>query len=210
MSDKIMINDRGCFVGITGNSGCGQSTAASFAAEQCEGVCSLDTIGHRLLNKRYVKRDLADGFSNRSLQAMNESDIRSELRGIVFDDPQKMAVLNSILHPRMVRWASISAELVKNGKGIRVLEGALIYELEIDRYLDCMIVIEDTAERCAERIAARDDIQVEYALKRWDRQFPIYAKVERADYVVHNTQDMEYMKQQILTIFDDIENRLLI
>lgn len=141
---------------------------------------------------------------------MNESDIRSELRGIVFDDPQKMAVLNLILHPRMVRWASISAELMKNGKGIRVLEGALIYELEIDRYLDYMIVIEDTAERCAERIAARDDIQVEYALKRWDRQFPIDAKVERADYVVHNTQDMEYMKQQILTIFDDIENRLLI
>ncbi len=205
-----MIKDRGCIVGITGNSGCGQSTAASCVAEKCEGLCSLDTIGHRLLNKRYVQRDLADRFSNSSMQAMDESEIRSELRSIVFDDPQKMAILNSILHPRMVRWASISAELMKNGKGIKVLEGALIYELKIDRYPDYMIVIEDTAERCAERIAARDDIPVEYALKRWDRQFPIDAKVERADYVVHNTRDMDYMKQQILTIFGDIENRLLI
>lgn len=205
-----MINDRRCLVGITGNSGCGQSTAASYAAEQCAGVCSLDTIGHRLLNKRYVQRDLAGGLSDRSLLRMDESEIRSELRSIVFDDPQKMTVLNSILHPRMVRWASISAELMKNGKGIIILEGALIYELQIDRYSDCMIVIEDTAERCAERIAARDDITVEYALKRWDRQFPIDAKVERADYVVHNTRDMDYMKQQILTIFGDIEDRLLI
>ena len=205
-----MINDRRCFIGITGNSGCGQSTAASFVAEQCAGVCSLDTIGHRLLNKRYVQKDLADGFSNSSMQAMNESEIRSELRSIVFDDPQKMVILNSILHPRMVRWASITAELMKNAKGIKILEGALIYELEIDRYLDYMIVIEDTAERSAERIAARDDIPAEYALKRWNRQFPIDDKVGRADYVVHNTRDMDYMKQQILTIFGDIEDRLLI
>jgi len=210
MSDKNMINDRRCFIGITGNSGCGQSTAASFVAEQCAGVCSLDTIGHRLLNKRYVQKDLADGFSNSSMQAMNESEIRSELRSIVFDDPQKMVILNSILHPRMVRWASITAELMKNAKGIKILEGALIYELEIDRYLDYMIVIEDTAERSAERIAARDDIPAEYALKRWNRQFPIDDKVGRADYVVHNTRDMDYMKQQILTIFGDIEDRLLI
>ncbi len=210
MSDKIMINGRGCTVGITGNSGCGQSTAASYVAEKCEGLCSLDTIGHRLLNKRYVQRDLADRFSNSSMQAMDESEIRSELRSIVFDDPQKMSILNSILHPRMVRWASTSAELMKNTKGIKILEGALIYELEIDRYLDYMIVIEDTAERSAERIAARDDIPAEYALKRWDRQFPIDAKVGRADYVVHNTRDMDYLKQQILTIFGDIEDRLLI
>jgi dephospho-CoA kinase len=205
-----MINDRGCFVGITGNSGCGQSTAAGYVAEHCAGVCSLDRIGHRLLKRRYVQRDLADGFSNSSLLTMDESEIRSELRNIVFDDPQKMIILNSILHPRMIRWVSTSAEIMKNSKGIRVLEGALIYELEIDRYLDYMIVIEDTADRCAERIAARDDISVEYALKRWEQQYPINAKVERADYIIHNTRDMDYMKQQILTIFEDIENRLLI
>ncbi|MEN8209983.1 MAG: hypothetical protein ABFR50_12115, partial [Candidatus Fermentibacteria bacterium] len=74
MSDKITMNDTGYLVGITGNSGCGQTTAASFVAERCGGVCSLDRIGHRLLNKRYVLRGLADGFSRRSLLSMNESE----------------------------------------------------------------------------------------------------------------------------------------
>ncbi|MEN8209948.1 MAG: dephospho-CoA kinase, partial [Candidatus Fermentibacteria bacterium] len=129
---------------------------------------------------------------------------------IVFDDPEKMGILNSILHPRMIRWVSASATAMKGSSGIRVLEGALIYELEIDRYLDCMIVIEDTADRCSERLAARDDITAEYALKRWEQQYPVLLKAERADYVVYNSRDMDYMKQQILSIFEDIEKRLLI
>lgn len=206
----MMLSNAGYLVGITGNSGCGQSTAAGFIAEKCAGVCSLDRIGHRLLTKRYVLGELMEGFSGSNLLTMNEKEIRSELRSIVFDDPQKMAALNLILHPRMIRWVSTSAAFMKNSRGIRVLEGALIYEMEIDRYLDCVIVIQDTADRCAERLASRDDISVEYALKRWNQQLPITSKVSRAGYVVRNSQDLEYMKQQILNIFEDIESRLLI
>ncbi len=202
--------DTGYLVGITGNSGCGQSTAAGFIAQRCAGVCSLDRIGHRLLSKPYVLRELADGFSKSDLLTMSENEIRSELRSIVFDDPDKMATLNAILHPRMIRWASTSAAFLKSSKGIRVLEGALIYELEIDRYLDYMIVIEDTPDRSAERLSVRDDIPAINALKRWKRQLPIDTKASRADYVVHNSQDLDYMKQQILNIFKELEGRLLI
>jgi len=205
-----MIYDKGILVGITGNSGCGQSTAAGFIAEQCAGVCSLDRIGHRLLRKPYVLRDLAIGFSRSDLLKMSENEIRSEMGTIVFDDPEKMAVLNAVMHPRMIRWALTSAAFLKNRRGIRVLEGALIYELEIDRYLDYMIVIEDTAERSAERLAALDDISAEDALKRWKLQLPVSVKVSRADYVVHNSQDLNYMKQQILNIFEELEEKLLI
>lgn len=200
----------GFLVGITGNSGCGQSTAAGFIADRCAGVCSLDRIGHRLLGKPYVLRDLADGFSRSDLLTMNENEIRSELGRIVFDHPEKMAILNSILHPRMLRWASTSAFMLKSSRGIRVLEGALIYELGIDRYLDFMIVIKDTADRSAERLAVRDGISAEYALKRWKQQLSINTKVSRADYTVYNSQDTDYLKQQILNIFEELEGRQLI
>ncbi|MCD4701766.1 MAG: dephospho-CoA kinase [Candidatus Aegiribacteria sp.] len=121
-----------------------------------------------------------------------------------------MTILNSVLHPRMVRWASTSAAFLKNSKGIRVIEGALLYELGIDRYLNYMIVIEDTPDRSAERLVLRDGITAINALKRWKRQLPINVKASRADYVVHNSQDLDYMKQQILNIFEELERRLLI
>ncbi len=202
--------DSGYLVGITGNSGCGQSTAAGYIADRCEGVCSLDRIGHRLLSKQYVLRDLAAGFSKNSLLTMKENEIRSELRNIVFDEPEMMVILNSVLHPRMVRWASTTAAILESSRGIRILEGALIYELGIDTYLDYMIVIEDTVERSAERLAERDDISTEYALKRWNQQLPVNDKSSRADYVVHNSKDLDYLKQQILNIFEELEGRLLI
>jgi dephospho-CoA kinase len=199
-----------CLVGITGNSGCGQSTAAGFIAGRCAGVCSLDRIGHRLLTRAYVLRDLADEFSREDLLTMNEKNVRLELGSVVFDDIEKMNVLNSVLHPRMIRWASMTAAILTGKKGIWVLEGALIYELGIDEYLDYMITVEDTIERSAEHLTIRDNISAEYALKRWKYQFPIHTKSSRADYVVDNSKDLDYMKQQILTIFEEIEDRQLI
>lgn len=197
-------------VGITGNSGCGQSTAAGFIAEHCAGVCSLDTIGHRLLSKPFVLSDLAAGFSRADLLTMNTDRIRSELGSIVFHDPGKMDLLNSILHPRMVKWASMSAAVLTGREGIWVLEGALIYELGIDRCLDYMIAVEDTIERSAKHLTIRDGISAEYAFRRWDYQLPVHMKSSRADYVVDNSKDLDYMKQQILTIFEEIKGRHLI
>lgn len=199
-----------CLVGITGNSGCGQSTAAGFIAEHCSGVCSLDRIGHRILARAYVLRELADDFSRKDFLTMNEAEVRMELGSVVFDDIEKMNVLNSVLHPRMIRWASMTAAVLTGREGTWVLEGALIYELGIDRYLDYLVTVEDTIERSAEHLVIRDNISAEYAFKRWKHQLPIEVKSSRADYIVHNSKDLDYMKQQILTIFEEIENRQLI
>jgi len=199
----------GYLVGITGNSGCGQSTAAEFIARQCSGVCSLDRVGHRLLNRSYVHRDLADAFSNNAFLTMSENEIRSRLGKIVFEDSDKLSALNSVLHPRMIRWVKNASAILSGDEGIWVLEGALIYELGLDRYLDCVIVIADTAERSAERLAVRDDISTNDARRRWIQQFPILKKSSLADYIVYNSKDLDYMRQQILTIFEEIKGVML-
>lgn len=199
----------GLLLGITGNSGCGQSTAAAFIENRCKGVCSLDRIGHRLLSKDYVLRDMADKFSDIDFLSMSEKEVRSKLGSIVFDDEEKITILNSILHPRMIRWASASSAALGSSSGIRILEGALIYELGIDRYLDCIIVVADKAVRSAERLVLRDGISSDYALKRWAQQFSIDEKISRADYVVNNSGDLNYLRQQILTIFEELEDRQL-
>ncbi len=198
-----------CLIGITGNSGCGQSTAAGFLAGYSSGICSLDATGHRMLTKPYVLKELAAGLLRNDILTMSENRIRRELGRVVFDDPQKLAILNSILHPRMIRWACVSSAVLRSSSGIWILEGALIYELGIDRYLDRIIVIEDTPWRSAERLALRDDISPEYALKRWRRQLPMDEKIKRADHVVHNSKSKDYLRQQILNIFEELEDRQL-
>ena len=197
----------GFLIGITGNSGCGQTTAAKYISNDCSGICSLDQIGHRLLDRQYVISELADVFSRPDFNNMDGKSIRSELRKIVLNDTKAYANLNSVLHPRMIRWVVNSARILRKLKGIWILEGALICELGIHEYLDYLIVIQDSESRCISRVAARDKISLKEAAKRWEVQLPIDKKSAMADGVVNNSGELDNMKQQILTIFHRIKKK---
>ncbi len=204
-----MRDSYGFLIGITGNSGCGQTTAAKYISKDCSGICSLDQIGHRLLNRKYVISELSDAFSRPEFNHMNGESIRNELRKIVLNDTKAYAVLNSVLHPRMIRWAACSARILRKSEGIWVLEGALICELGIHELLDYLIVVQDSEKRCISRVAARDNISFKDAAKRWEVQLPIENKLTMADEIVNNSGELDNMKEQILTIFQGIKKYLL-
>ncbi|MCK4671677.1 MAG: dephospho-CoA kinase [Candidatus Aegiribacteria sp.] len=205
MKDSIT----GFLIGITGNSGCGQTTAAKCISKECSGICSLDQIGHRLLNRQYVISELSDAFSRPDFNHLDGESIRVELRKIVLNDTNAYARLNSVLHPRMIMWAVRSARILRKLKGIWVLEGALICELGIHELLDYLIVVQDSEYRCISRVAARDNISFKDAAKRWEVQLPIENKLTMADEVVNNSGELDGMKQQILTIFQRIKKNML-
>lgn len=195
-------------VAITGNSGCGQTTAASFVEGLVSGVCSLDRTGHRMLEKKYVLRELEDIFAFDDIGSMDSKRLRSRLSSLVFSDPAKMEKLNSLVHPRMKGWVGLCSSMLARRDGIWVLEGALIFELGLDHLFDCTVVIRDTLERCADRLESRDGISREMTEKRWKNQMPMEEKVSRGDFVVDNSGDSDYLRGQILSIFAEIRNSM--
>jgi dephospho-CoA kinase len=200
---------RSTLIGITGNSGCGQTTAASFLADLADGVCSLDRLGHRLIDKPYVRRIIGKTFGLDSAEEMESSELRKVLSGRVFSDPEELLKLNDIMHPRMRKWVFDSAGKLSGTGGIWILEGALIYELGLDGILDWVILIRDTEKRCMSRLAERDGIDGRQVTARWDGQLDMSEKVSRAQYVVENSAGLDYLKQQVLSIFHEIsENGL--
>lgn len=204
-----MSDTSGFLIGITGNSGCGQTTAAEYLNKECSGLCSLDLVGHRLLNRQYVTSELADAFSRPEFNHLDGKSIRTELRKIVHSYPEAYAVLNAVLHPRMIGWAVQCAQTLRKLKGVWILEGALICELGINDLLDYLIVVEDSEHRCISRVAARDNISYEDAAKRWRVQLPIEYKSRLADAVVINSGELDNLKQQILAIFHRIKKNLM-
>lgn len=204
-----MSDTAGFLIGITGNSGCGQTTAAEYLNDECAGICSLDMVGHRLLDRHYVISELADAFSRPEFNHMAGKTIRTELRAIVHNDPEAYAVLNAVLHPRMIGWAAQCAQALRKMKGVWILEGALICELGINDLVDFLIVVQDSELRSISRVAARDNISYEDAAERWKVQLPIEYKSRLADAVVINSGEPDYMGQQILTIFQRIRKNLM-
>ncbi|MFO8184839.1 MAG: dephospho-CoA kinase [Candidatus Aegiribacteria sp.] len=203
-----MSSGKTLLVAITGNSGCGQTTAASFVEGLVTGICSLDRIGHRLLEKEYVLRELEEALGMSDAGTMGKTRLRRKLSGIVFSDPDKMEKLNYVVHPRMKGWAGLCSSILSRRGGIWVLEGALIFELGLDDLFHRTVVIRDTLERCALRLESRDGISREMTENRWSNQMPMEEKVSRGDFVADNSRDADYLRGQILSIFAEIRNSL--
>ncbi len=173
-------------VGVTGTAGCGQSSAAAAFGSLGAEICSLDAVGHELLSRRYIASALAVSLGRPELRTMPGEGIRAALRGEAFADPELMHGLCAVLHPRMRRWARLSASSLRSRKGIFVLEGALLIEMGIAGLADSLVVVAADRETCISRMVERDRIDRLTALKRLDMQLPLTEKLMRADWVVWN------------------------
>ncbi len=173
-------------VGLTGCSGSGASTVAGIWKSLGAEVCSLDAAGHRFLDKRGCAVELQEGLGIPGLGSMGSSDIRKTLRERAFADPDLLKGINAVLHPRLRRWAGLAAATLKGGRGIFVLDAALLFELGIDTLADFTVTVRDTMERSAARIAERDGLTEGTALGRWRSQMDIHEKCARSHFVIEN------------------------
>jgi dephospho-CoA kinase len=172
--------------GVTGCAGSGQSTVAGLLYSLGASVCSLDEVGHRLLDRKPVALRLSEVLGLPSIRDMGSPGIRSVLRDRAFAEPEFMGKLCSVLHPRMARWAALSARALRGRPGLYVLEGALLFELGISSLLDTTIVVAAERETCARRLAERDGLGADDAESRIAMQMPLTEKAAKADWIVWN------------------------
>lgn len=175
-------------IGLTGSAGAGQSTVAAIFAsdERVRGVCSLDAVGHRLMEKSRIRSRIGARLGLDGLGRMSGREARKLVGGMVFVDSDAMSGLEAVMHPAMARWVGMSAAMLARATGLYVLEGALIFEMGLDRLMDAMIVVACDRETCLARAASRDRLQPDEAVRRLDCQAPLTEKLGRADWVIHN------------------------
>lgn len=178
---------RGLLLGITGSSGSGQSTASRALGERGFEVLSLDEAGHRLLEREYLRKAVAEGIGDPSLAHLDAGSMRAALRVKAFDCRDVMAVLERVLHPRMSRWMSFCGCIIKARGGRAVFEGALFLELGGAEVVDSVIVMASEARDCVARIMARDGLDERGAVRRLSLQMPLTERLEKADWVILNS-----------------------
>ena len=100
-------------IGILGGVGSGKSTvAAEFAKLGCA-VIDADEIAHKLLDKPIVKKKVVSTFGEEILSRTGKISHR-KLAGIVFADAGKLAKLNKIIHPLVLKEVG---KLIKKAEG---------------------------------------------------------------------------------------------
>lgn len=185
-------------IGLTGGIATGKSTVSSMIADFKIPVIDADQIAREVVEigkKSY--HELIRVFGPQILQA-NQMIDRKKLGEIIFTDQTKREQLNNIIHPAIRKEMQRKKDYYVNlsVKSV-VLDIPLLFESELEEFVDKIIVVYVDESIQLKRLMKRDHLSKKDALKRIDSQMPTSEKIKLADVVIDNSQTREDTLQQI-------------
>jgi len=180
-------------VAITGGIGSGKSTFSEFLRQKDYPVIFADDISKELLlNNKEVKNEIIELFGS---SAFNKNDINTDfLAKEVFSDPLKLQKINSVLHPKVIEQISQEVEELKNINKLVFVEAALIYEANIEKLFDYVVLITADEEIKRERTVSSKKFSSEEFDKRIQNQITDEEKSKRADFIFFNNTTKNDLK----------------
>ena len=182
-------------VGLTGGIGSGKSTVAQIFEVLGIPVYYADIEAKRLMNE---DAELITSISkNFGEQAYTNNLLnRKYVSSIVFSDPAKLELLNSIVHPATKKdsekWMNQQSTLYA------IHEAALIFEAKVSDRLDYVIGVSSPKELRIKRTMQRDDVSYDEVVKRMNKQLDEETKISKCDFVLINDEKQLLIPQVVV------------
>ncbi|XP_075991132.1 dephospho-CoA kinase [Anticarsia gemmatalis] len=194
-------------VGLTGGLASGKSTVLSVFRENGIPVVDADEVAMEVLAPGTSGcRALVDAFGDEVLQPTGIVN-RTVLGELIFDNYEKRQTLNSITFPRIQR-AMIKRALWHLLMGHRyiVMEVPLLFESgNMLGFFHKIITVSCDYEQQLERLMKRNDLLIEAARIRIECQLPLEYKIQRSNFIVDNSGDVETTRRQAESIIRLLE-----
>lgn len=190
-------------IGLTGGIGSGKTMIANYIKSLGIPVYIADDEARKLMDTDEMIHEISKVFGSQIIS--NGKLHRQELANLVFNNPEKLKVLNNIVHPKVkkhfVNWIQKHKKLP-----LLVKEAAILFES--GAYKDCDVVISVTApiETRLQRVIDRDKTDQESVLKRMQNQWTDEERIAKSDYVIHNVS-VEDTQNQVDKIFKLLKNQ---
>ena len=192
------------FLGLTGSIGMGKSTTAQMFRDLEVPVYDSDATVHALYSGRAVAPIEAE-FPGTTKDGKVD---RAELSKHVVGKEAAMKKLESIVHP-LVREEELKfrQQVIDAKAPLAILDIPLLFETGGEKRVDGIIVVTAPAEVQRERVLAREGMTVEKFEAIVQRQVPDADKRAKADYVVDTSKGMDWARQEVAKIVQDVVNR---
>jgi dephospho-CoA kinase len=193
-------------VGITGGIGSGKSTVCKVFELLGIPVYYADTAAKEIMH--------TDGELKLSIQKHFGKDIygpddkldRAALGKIVFNDKERLALLNSLVHPATIKHSEEWSK--RQTAPYTIKEAALMFESESFHHLDRIIGVFAPQPLRIQRVMKRDNVTREEVLARINKQIDENIKMRLCDYVIHN-DDQQLVIPQVLSIHEILLRQLI-
>ncbi len=191
-------------VGITGSIACGKSIVLNYLKLKGYKVLSLDDICHDLLDEKSVNEEVKNALGIKHLG--NAS--RKEIGDIVFNDENKLKLLDDILHPLAIKKMELEIKIAKAVKGHLFIEVPLLYETKMNKYFDKVWFIYANQDTQIKRLMERNNMTLDEAMNRINKQISVDKKMQMAilygDYVIDNSGDLVYTYNRIDSFLEEM------
>jgi dephospho-CoA kinase len=195
-------------MGLTGGIASGKSAVAAMLREMGFPVLEADVVAHKLLEPGQAAHDeVLREFGAELADAAGKIN-RAKLGTMVFADPEKLAKLNTIIHPRVEEVIFRQFEEWKRS-GVRdagFVEAALLVEAGIVEKLDGLVVAFCRPEQQIERLRARGMSEIE-AKRRMAAQMPVEEKLKRATERIDCSGTLEETRAQVSALGSKLRKR---
>ena len=193
-------------VGLTGGIGSGKSEVSRLLVESGAVLIDADRIAREVVAPGTPGLEAVVEAFGTDVLAPDGSLDRPALGSIVFADPDRLAVLNSIVHP-LVGARSRQLETAAPQDAVVVHDVPLLAENGLAPRYDLVIVVDAFPETQLDRLVRLRGMTQEDARARMAAQASREKRLEIADIVIDNNGSREELRRRVREVWDDLVGR---
>ncbi|WP_324783644.1 dephospho-CoA kinase [Streptomyces sp. H51] len=193
-------------VGLTGGIGAGKSEVSRLLVAHGAVLIDADRIAREVVAPGTPGlAAVVDAFGEEVLAADGSLD-RPRLGSIVFADPERLAVLNAIVHP-LVGARSRELEAAAAGDAVVVHDVPLLAENGLAPLYDLVIVVDVSPETQLDRLVRLRGMTEEDARARMAAQATREKRREIADIVIDNDVPLDDLRRRVREVWEELRRR---
>jgi dephospho-CoA kinase len=179
-------------IGLTGGIGSGKTTMAKYFASKGIPVYIADDEAKKVMSAPAVVQAIATAFGQGILT--NGMPDKKKLADVVFNDPEKLQILNSIIHPKVkehfYEWVQQQKDAI-----FVIKEAAILFESGSYKDCDKIILVTAPLDVRVKRVMERDNISREKVLERIANQWSDEKKKALSHYIINNVNLEEAIEE---------------
>ena len=189
-------------IGLTGGIGSGKTTLVNYMESLGIPVFIADEEAKKAMQSPHVLEEVKTSFGPAIFE--NGHLNRQQLASIVFSNPDKLKILNSIIHPEVKRLFAIWLDQHKTVPFV-VYEAAILFESGSYQNCDYIITVTAPLEDRITRVMQRDNCSREQVLQRINAQWTDEERAAKSNFVIDNTNSKS-AKNEIDKILKILKN----
>ncbi|MGW4389775.1 dephospho-CoA kinase [Streptomyces sp. NPDC004685] len=193
-------------VGLTGGIGAGKSEVSRLLVEHGAVLIDADRIAREVVELGTPGLTAVVEAFGSDVLAPDGSLDRPALGAIVFADADRLAVLNSIVHP-LVGARSAELEAAATGDSVVVHDVPLLAENGLAPLYDVVVVVDASPETQLDRLVRLRGMSEEDARARMAAQATRDKRLEIADIVIDNDVPLDELHRRVGAVWADLAQR---